>query len=99
MSDFMEIREQLNRLESGLLLQKNILTFDEVCRYTGLSKSYLYKLTSTGRIPHYKPNGKMLYFEREAVEAWLLQNPVKTAQEIEQDAINYVSLKKKGGGL
>lgn len=93
-----ELKEQLSRIESGLLLQKNILTFDEVCKFTGLSKSYLYKLTSTGRIPHYKPHGKMLYFERQAVEAWLLQNPIKTAQEIEQEATNYVTLNKKGGG-
>ncbi len=81
-----EIREQLNRIESGLLSQKNVLTFDEVARFTGLSKSYLYQLSSTNRIPHYKPRGKQIYFERQAVEAWLMQNPIKTNAEIEQEA-------------
>jgi len=97
MVELNEIKEQLNRIESGLLTQKSVLTFDEVARFTGLSKSYLYKLTSMGKIPHYKPNGKQLYFERAQVEAWLMQNPIKTAQEIEQDATNYVVLGKKGG--
>lgn len=91
------IQEQLNRIEGGLLSQKSVLTFDEVVRFTGLSKSYLYKLTSLGKIPHYKPNGKQIYFERAQVEAWLMQNPIKTVQEIEQEAANYVVLGKKGG--
>jgi excisionase family DNA binding protein len=97
MVDLSEIREQLNRIEGGLLSQKSVLTFDEVVRFTSLSKSYLYKLTSLGKIPHYKPNGKQIYFERAQVEAWLMQNPIKTAQEIEQEAANYVVLGKKGG--
>jgi excisionase family DNA binding protein len=98
MVELIEIKEQLNRLESGLLSQKSVLTFDEVCRFTGLSKSYLYKLTSLNKIPHFKPNGKMIYFERQAVEAWLMQNPIKTANEIEQQAANYVVLGKVKGG-
>jgi len=97
MVELNEIKEQLNRLESGLLSQKSVLNFDEVVKFTGLSKSYLYKLTSTNRIPHYKPNGKVIYFERAQVEAWLMQNPIKTAQEIEQRATNYVVLNQKGG--
>ncbi|MDR2886759.1 MAG: helix-turn-helix domain-containing protein, partial [Bacteroidales bacterium] len=36
-----------------------------------LSKNYLYKLTSGNLIHHYKPQGKMLYFEKEELEEWL----------------------------
>ena len=28
------------------------------------SRSYLYKLTASGNIPHSKPNGKMIFFEK-----------------------------------
>ena len=89
-------QEQLNRIESNTLAQKNVLTFSEVARFTGLSKSFLYKLTSTGKIPHFKPHGKVIYFERSQVEAWLLQNPVKTASEIEVEAATFVTLNRKG---
>lgn len=57
--------------------------------FTGLSKSHLYKLTSAQKIPHYKPSGKMLYFDREELEKWLLQNPVITIDELDQQAVNY----------
>lgn len=36
---------------------KEILTIDAVAEMTGLSKSYIYVLTHSKRIPHYKPNG------------------------------------------
>ena len=97
MKEFNEIKEQLTRIESGLLSQKKVLTFDEVALFTGLSKSHLYKLTSSGKIPHYKPNGKVIYFERSQIESWLLQNPVKTISEIEKEAASFIMLNKKGG--
>ena len=56
------IDERLKNIESLLSLQKTVLNFDEVAAYTGLSKSYLYKLTCSGGIPCYKPQGKHIYF-------------------------------------
>jgi len=47
-------------------------------------------LTSTQQIPHYKPQGKMIYFEKDALEAWLRQNPVKTQTQISQEANHYI---------
>lgn len=78
-------------------IQKNVLTFDEACSFTGLSKSYLYKLTASKRIPHYCPTGKLLYFNREELEAWLLQNRVSTSDELENKAQAYCMGNKKGG--
>ncbi|MDR2814879.1 MAG: helix-turn-helix domain-containing protein [Prevotellaceae bacterium] len=71
--------------------RKEILTFAEAAVYTGLSKSYLYKLTSEQRIPHYKPNGKMVYFDLNELMAWLRQNRVATLDEIERKAQRYCS--------
>ena len=76
-------------------LNKEIFNFNDACQFLDYSKSYLYKLTHSRQIPHYKPNGKKLYFKRSDLEAWLLRNRVKTASEIEQEAIDYV-VKKKG---
>jgi excisionase family DNA binding protein len=44
------------------------------CKYIGVSESLLYKLTAAKEVPHYKPRGKMLYFNREEIDKWLLQN-------------------------
>jgi len=86
-----DIQEQLDRIERNTLLaSKKVLTFDDVAILTGLSRSYLYKLTSTNQIPHYKPSGKQLYFDREEIESWLKQNRVATVEETERKATNYV---------
>lgn len=74
-----QIIQQLNRIERNTLLAaKNVLTFNDVALLTGFSKSHLYKLTSTHQIPHYKPSGKNIYFDRKEVEDWLKQNRVYT---------------------
>lgn len=84
------IEERIEELESLVYASKNVLSFEEACKYLNLSKSYLYKLTSAQMIPHYKPQGKMIYFEKDALEAWLRQNPVKTQAQISQEASNYI---------
>lgn len=89
------INERLTNIENLLLSQKTVLNFDEVSEFTGLSKSHLYKLTSAGRIPHYKPNGKYIFFDRVEIEKWLLRNRVKTIDEIDAEASTYVTLNKK----
>ena len=88
--DKFKIEERLDRIERLLISNKKVLTFDEVCDYTGLSRSYLYKLTSSGVIPHSKPNGKVIFFDKEKLNNWLLKNARKSADEIKEDALNFV---------
>ncbi len=78
---------QLKRIEQGLLAQKTVLTFDEFCKYTGISESWGYKLTSQRAVPFYCPNGKTLYFDRLEIDRWLLQNPVKTLSKLKSEAV------------
>ncbi|WP_455674459.1 helix-turn-helix domain-containing protein [Phocaeicola sp.] len=85
---------RVEELEQMLFLTKNVLSFDEASKFLNLSKSYLYKLTSGNLIPHYKPQGKMLYFERVELESWLRQNPIKTQAQIEQEAQRYILANK-----
>ena len=61
----------------------------------GVSKSYLYKLTMRRQIPHYKPTGKMCYFNRAELELWLQGNRVATETETSRQAQAYC-MKKKG---
>jgi hypothetical protein len=44
-------------------------------------------------IPHSK-RGKKLYFDKEIVTKWVLENTISTQEDIEQKVIQY-SLKKK----
>lgn len=88
------LETRIEELEQMVFMNKNVLSFEEASRFLNLSKSYLYKLTSGNLIPHYKPQGKMLYFEKAELEAWLRQNPVKTAAQINQEAQRYIMSSK-----
>ena len=80
-----ELTELANAIGNKILLtQKEVWTVDEVAAYTGLKKSYLYKLTSMRQIPHYKPSGKTCFFRREEIEAWLTANPIATNDELDE---------------
>jgi len=67
------------------------LNIEQAADFLDISKSHLYKLTSRGAIPHYKPNGKRLYFFEQDLIAYLKKGRVKTANEIEQEAINMIT--------
>jgi excisionase family DNA binding protein len=85
--------ESIANIETLLSTSKTVLNMDEVAGLTGLSKSTLYKMTSTGIIPHYK-QAKHLFFDRNEVLNWLKSNRIKTKEEIDREAISYVTTKK-----
>lgn len=95
-----ELINKINKLEKLLeeqcLLQKKVLNSDEAAKYLGFQKSYLYKLTSNGEIPHYKPQGKSLFFKRAELDQWLTRNRVASKHELETKAANYLLENKAG---
>lgn len=95
MENLQSIDDRLRNIETLLLSQKTVLNFDEVAAFTGLSKSYLYKLTCSGGIPCYKPQGKHIYFNKPEIEKWLLQNRKATTIELESQAATFVTLQKR----
>jgi len=90
MENLQIINDRLSNIETLLLSQKTVLNFDEMAIYSGISKSYLYKLTCTGGVPCYKPNGKLIYFDRKEVDLWLLRNRKATNAELDSKASTYI---------
>ena len=73
--DYKSLLDQLDRIERySMLAAKDMLTLDDVSVLTGLSKSHLYRLTCKKEIPHYKPNGKIVFFDRKEINEWMRQN-------------------------
>jgi excisionase family DNA binding protein len=92
------LENRLENIETLLRLQalnnKTVFNIDEVAIYIGLSKQYIYKLTSRNDIPFYKSNGKVIRFSKCEIDTWLLRNRQATNEEIEQGAINHSVFKK-----
>jgi len=75
------------------LNDKNVLTIKDVSDYTGFKKSYIYKLTSAGIIPHSKPNGKTIFFDKVKLEEWMLSNPSISLSDKKILASSYITSK------
>lgn len=93
--DLSTILEKLDRIEKLIIANKTVLTLDEAVEYTGISRSYLYKLTAKGEIPFSKPRGKLLYFSREKLDQWLLSNAHKSSMELKNEALEYTFRRRK----
>ncbi len=81
--------EDYNRL---LLANKETLTIEEFSKYSRLSKSSIYKLTSQRKIPFSCPNGKVIFISRKDADTYLQSNRVPSTNEINAAAANYVTL-------
>jgi excisionase family DNA binding protein len=87
-----KIIQRIERLENLIITtQKQVLNINELCTFTGLSKSTIYKLTMSGNIPHYKQS-KHLYFDRDEVITWLKETRGYNAEEIKEGAYKSVNI-------
>ena len=83
--------DKLTAIESLLVAtQPKPLTLKEAAEFLDFSRSYLYRLTSQGRIPCYKPEGKRIYFDRAELVNWLKRNRIRPQEEIAEEAATYV---------
>ncbi len=55
--------------------ENEFLNFEQAILYLGISKSSLYKLTSSKQITFYKPKGK-LFFKKEDLTTYITQSEV-----------------------
>lgn len=76
-------------MEKQVVNQKKILNLEEASLFLGISKSDLYKRTSTNGIPFHKPSGKLIYFLREDLENWMLSNRIESNDEISQKVASF----------
>ena len=95
MEEKIKLLEEL--LSEHKLMSKDLLSFNEAAHYLCLSKSYLYKLTSSRSIPYYKPQGKKCFFKKSELLDWALQNRQTPKSETECVAISIVSPSRQKG--
>lgn len=82
-------RELRKAISLNIAQQKEMLNVQELSDYIGMSTSSIYKLVYNNVIPFYKPNGKILYFDREEINTWLRQNKSQSIPQLEQKALEY----------
>ena len=78
-------------LEHLLFDAKDVLTLEEAAIFLGISKSSLYKMTHKHELPFYRPNGKLIYFEKSELVKWMRQNRSMSEEEIKETAVQHIS--------
>lgn len=80
------LKQEVEKVKSLVYAAKEILNLEEAAMFLGISKSSLYKMTHNQIIPYFKPNNKMVYFEKTELLKWLRQNPVASQTQIAEEA-------------
>ena len=78
-------------LENILKDAKQVLTLEEAALFMGISKSSLYKMTHKHELPFFRPNGKLIYFEKAELLKWMRQNRVMTEAETKDAATEHIT--------
>lgn len=65
-------------------MNKDIMNAAEAANYLSVTKGLLYKLTSTHRIPYYKPMGKRIFFKISELDEWVNAGRVPTDKELQE---------------
>lgn len=76
-----ELIEHLECMEKYIFYGKETLTVEESAIYLGLSKSTMYKMTSSGELTLSKPNGKKAYIKKAELDRWMNQNVLLSDEE------------------
>lgn len=99
-----EIKQELDAMRAEqrqilLLYSKDVFTVEELGMYTGLKKSYIYKLVCLKKIPYYKgQGGKCVYFKKSEINDWMCSQRFKTVEEMQSEAACYVAKNPTKGG-
>lgn len=76
-----DLQQRVDVLEDILATGKEVLTVEEAAKFMGMARSTLYKMTSEQTIPFYRPNGKLIYFEKSELLGWMRKNRSMSEEE------------------
>ena len=71
--------------------QRKLLSTKEAAEYCGFKLSYFRKLMMRRVIPMYKPCGKLCFFKKEDLDAFLTGVRISSQEEIAEEADRYLT--------
>lgn len=82
---FMALKELNMKLDNICTQTKEYLSLKEAAEFLKISKSTLYKHTSAGEIPFYRPNGKIIVFKKADLINWLERNKIDNIKTLSHE--------------
>ena len=93
-NEVIEMKDLLLQKAQPLQELNNPLIIKEVANLTGKTVPTLYGYCQRNEIPHHKKGNRLYFFKPEIID-WIKTGKKKTISEIEADADEYLSNKKK----
>lgn len=89
-----ETNKQDSVSHNRTIVERHFLTLEEASEYMGLAKQTIYQYTSRREIPFYKLRGKKLYFLKQDLDSFIIneKNLVKSRKQIDQEATKQLIL-------
>lgn len=91
--DITNLADLVARIEAAVLRMgapaAGPFDLESAAKYLGISKSYLYRLTSKGLIAFFKPQGKRIFFDKADLDEYLRRNRTMAPWETEKAAVNH----------
>jgi predicted DNA-binding transcriptional regulator AlpA len=85
MNEQENVVELLQDIKYLLSHTKKVFNIDDLVKYTGLSKSKIYKLSQLKLIPAGKNKHiRQLFFNKEEIDAWLIGEPDLSDESLER---------------
>lgn len=94
MNKLTEIENLIKQENVNTTATEEILNLENASHYVGISKSTIYKYTSSREIPHFK-RGKKLFFKKVELDDWLTTNKINSREEIDRLATEYILKNKR----
>lgn len=91
------LERAMNKYINSIALEpkddSGVFDMNETAKYLKISKPTLYGMTSKRALPYYK-HGHRIYFRKNELDDWINKGRVKTQEEIEEEASNYISRRR-----
>lgn len=85
MNEQENVVDLLQDIKDLLSHTKKVFNIDDLAKYTGLSKSKIYKLTQLKLIPTgNNPHIRQKFFDKDTIDAWLLGEPDVSDETLER---------------
>ena len=81
------VEKRLKLLEDAIIANKEYLDVNESARYLGVSKAEIYYLTSSKRLPYFRPGGKKVYIYKQDLNHYISSYHVESVEEAERRLI------------
>ena len=86
------LQERVARLENLCYSAKEVLNLEEASSFLGIAKSTLYKLTGSNSLPYFKPAGKLIFFEKQALLDWVRGAKALSEEELKAEAASRLEM-------